>query len=84
MTENSQHGNESQHEPQHNESQPQRLNMLPALLSLFFPGFGQLIQGRAVFMGHAILYMIPLFFLYITIVDNFECNRSRTIARNTN
>jgi len=68
MTETPQHDNE----PRQNEPQPQRLNMLPALLSLVFPGLGQLIQGRPVFMGHAILYITSLFFLFITIAENLE------------
>ena len=68
MTETPQHDNE----PQHNEPQPQSLNMFPALLSLFCPGLGQFIQGRPVFIGHVSLYVIALFFLYAIIGDNFE------------
>ena len=37
-----------------------------------FPGLGQFIQGRAVCLGHASLYLITLFFLLLTVVGNFE------------
>jgi len=46
------------------EQQPQRQNMLPALLSLLFPGLGQLVQGRKIFALYAFLYVLTLFILY--------------------
>ena len=64
--------NIEKNEIDNNEPQLQRLNMFPALLSLFCPGLGQLIQGRPVFIGHASLYVIASFFFYLVIAENFE------------
>jgi len=60
-----------------NESQPQRLNMLPALLSLFCPGLGQLSQkrtGAAVgfFMLFLLTGFLPIIILSLLFIDRFS------------
>ena len=46
--------------------------MLPALLSLLFPGLGQLVQGRKSSALYAFLYVLSLFVLYSICVGSAE------------
>jgi len=59
-----------------NEPQPQRLNMFPALLSLFCPGLGQLLQKRAgAAFGFFLLFLLtgllPFIIMTLLFVDRF-------------
>jgi len=65
-----------------NESQPQRLNMLPALLSLFCPGLGQLVQNRAgsavgFFLLFVLTGFLPVLIVSLLFVDRFSHQSSR-------